>query len=56
MVIIGENIHVIAQAVSTAIRERNPSVIQGLAKAQAEAGADYIGPAGPLQEDSPPPW
>ena len=42
MVIIGENIHVIAQAVSTAIRERNPSVIQDLAKAQAEAGADYI--------------
>ncbi len=53
MVIIGENIHVIAQAVSTAIRERNPSVIQGLAKAQAEAGADYIDlNVGPMKKDT----
>jgi len=53
MVIIGENIHVIAQAVSTAIRERNPSVIQDLAKAQAEAGADYIDlNVGPMKKDT----
>jgi len=53
MVIIGENIHVIAQAVSTAIRERNPSVIQGLAKAQAEAGVDYIDlNVGPMKKDT----
>lgn len=42
MVVIGENIHVIARAVSTAINERDAKVIQDLAKAQAEAGADYI--------------
>ena len=42
MVIIGENIHVIAKAVSVAIRERDATVIQDLAKAQTEAGADYI--------------
>lgn len=42
MVIIGENIHVIASAVSTAIKERNAKPIQDLAKAQAGAGADYI--------------
>ena len=42
MIIIGENIHVIAKAVSTAIRERDAKVIQDLAKARAGAGADYI--------------
>ena len=42
MIIIGENIHVIARAVSTAIRERDATPIQDLARAQAEAGADYI--------------
>jgi cobalamin-dependent methionine synthase I len=42
MVIIGENIHVIARAVSTAIRERDAKPIQDLAKAQADSGADYI--------------
>jgi 5-methyltetrahydrofolate corrinoid/iron sulfur protein methyltransferase len=42
MIIIGENIHVIARAVSTAIRERDAKVIQDLAKAQADSGADYI--------------
>jgi len=38
MVIIGENIHVIAQAISTALRDRDAKVIQDLARAQAEAG------------------
>jgi len=53
MVIIGENIHVIAQAVSTAIRERNAKVIQDLAKTQTEAGADYIDlNVGPMKKDT----
>jgi cobalamin-dependent methionine synthase I len=51
MVIIGENIHVIAQAVSTAIRERNAKVIQDLVKAQAKA--DYIDlNVGPMKKDT----
>jgi len=53
MVIIGENIHVIAQAVSTAIRERDAKVIQDLTKAQAEAGTDYIDlNVGPMKKDT----
>jgi len=53
MVIIGENIHVIAQAISTAIRERDAKVIQDLAKAQTEAGADYIDlNVGPMKKDT----
>jgi cobalamin-dependent methionine synthase I len=52
MVIIGENIHVIAKAVSVAIRERDTKVIQDLAKAQTEAGADYIDlNVGPMKKD-----
>ena len=52
MLIIGENIHVIARAVSAAIRERDAKVIQDLAKAQAEAGADYIDlNVGPMKKD-----
>ena len=51
-VILGENIHVIAQTVSTAIRERDAKVIQNLAKAQAEDGADYIDlNVGPMRKD-----
>jgi len=53
MVIIGENIHVIAQAVSVAIREKDAKVIQDLTKAQAEAGADYIDlNVGPMKRDT----
>jgi len=53
MVIIGENIHVIAQAISAAIRERDAKVIQDLAKAQTEAGADYIDlNVGPMKKDT----
>ena len=53
MVIIGENIHVIAQAVSTALRERNAQVIQDLTKAQTEADADYIDlNVGPMKKDT----
>jgi 5-methyltetrahydrofolate corrinoid/iron sulfur protein methyltransferase len=52
MVIIGENIHVIATAVSVAIRERDAKVIQALAKAQTEAGANYIDlNVGPMKKD-----
>jgi 5-methyltetrahydrofolate corrinoid/iron sulfur protein methyltransferase len=42
MVIIGENIHVIARVVNDAIKARDAKIIQDLAKEQAEAGADYI--------------
>ena len=52
MIIIGENIHVIARAVSVAIRERDTKVIQDLAKAQIEAGTDYIDlNVGPMRKD-----
>ena len=52
MIIIGENIHVIAREVSTAIRERDVKVIQDLTKSQAEAGADYIDlNVGPMKKD-----
>jgi 5-methyltetrahydrofolate corrinoid/iron sulfur protein methyltransferase len=52
MVIIGENIHVIAKAVSVAIRERDAKVIQALGKAQTEAGAGYIDlNVGPMKKD-----
>ena len=51
-VIIGENIHVLARVVSTAIRERDSKIIQDLAKAQTEAGADYIDlNVGPMRKD-----
>ena len=53
MVIIGEAIHVIAKAVSTAIKERDAKVIQDLTKAQSEAGADYIDlNVGPMKKDT----
>ena len=53
MVIIGENIHVIAQAVSTAMRERDAKVIQDLAKAQTEDGAGYVDlNVGPMKKDT----
>ena len=53
MIIIGENIHVIAMAVSTAIRERDAKVIHDLARVQTEAGADYIDlNVGPMKKDT----
>jgi cobalamin-dependent methionine synthase I len=42
MVLIGESIHIISKDVNDAVKERNPKVIQDLAKAQTTAGADYI--------------
>jgi cobalamin-dependent methionine synthase I len=53
MIIIGENIHVIAKDVSVAIRERNVKVIQSLAKEQTQDGADYIDlNVGPMKKDT----
>jgi cobalamin-dependent methionine synthase I len=42
MVLIGESIHIISKDVNDAVKERNPQVIQDLAKQQTQAGADYI--------------
>ena len=42
MIVIGENIHVIAKAVNEAVKARDAKPIQDLARAQAEAGAGYI--------------
>ena len=53
MIIIGENIHVIAKIVSTAVADRDARVIQDLARAQTEAGADYIDlNVGPLRKNA----
>jgi 5-methyltetrahydrofolate corrinoid/iron sulfur protein methyltransferase len=53
MIIIGENIHVIAKDVSVAIRERNAKVIQGLAREQTQTGAHYIDlNVGPMKKDT----
>jgi 5-methyltetrahydrofolate corrinoid/iron sulfur protein methyltransferase len=53
MIIIGENIHIIAKAVSQAIRERDTKVIQELAREQAEAKADYIDlNVGPMKKET----
>jgi len=53
MIIIGENIHVIAKDVSQAIRERDAKVIQALAKEQKEAKADYLDVnVGPMKKDT----
>src|SRR4030042_4974601 len=53
MMIIGENIHVIAKDVSVAIRERDAKVIQGLAKEQTQSGANYIDlNVGPMKKDT----
>ena len=49
MILIGENINVMSKIVGPALKERNPGPIQELAKAEVEAGMDYldlnIGPA-----------
>jgi len=42
MILIGENIHIISKAVSEAVRNRDIAPIQALARAQAQAGADYL--------------
>jgi len=49
MILIAESINIMSQSLGPAMRERNPKPIQEMAKAEAEAGADYldvnIGPA-----------
>ena len=49
MILIGENINVMSKTIGPALKERNPEPIQELARAEAEAGVDYldinIGPA-----------
>jgi 5-methyltetrahydrofolate corrinoid/iron sulfur protein methyltransferase len=49
MILIGENINIMSQTIGPALKERNPKPIQELAKAEAEAGVDYldlnVGPA-----------
>jgi len=42
MILIGESIHIISQQVNDAVKGQNPKVIQELATAQSQAGADYI--------------
>jgi len=49
MILIGESINIMSKTLGPAMKERTPGPIQEMAKAQAEAGADYldinIGPA-----------
>jgi len=49
MILIGESINVMSKTIGPALKERNPQPIQELAKAEVEAGVDYldinIGPA-----------
>jgi len=42
MILIGENLNVMSKTIGPALRERNPAPIQELAKAEAEAGIDFI--------------
>lgn len=42
MILIGENIHILAKVVSEAIKARNEKPLQELAIKQAKAGVDYI--------------
>ena len=42
MILIGENLNIMSQTLGPALRERNPKPIQEMAKAEAEAGVDYI--------------
>jgi len=49
MILIGENINIVSETIGPALRERNPGPVQEMAKAEVEAGIDYldinIGPA-----------
>jgi len=49
MILIGEHINVMSKTIGPALRERNPQPIQEMARAEVEAGVDYldlnIGPA-----------
>jgi len=49
MILIGENINIMSRTIGRALKERNPKPIQELARAEVDAGVDYldinIGPA-----------
>jgi len=49
MILIGESINIMSKTLGPAMKERNPKPVQEVARAQVEAGADYldlnIGPA-----------
>ena len=49
MILIGESINIMSKTIGPALKERNPEPIQEMARAEDEAGADYldlnIGPA-----------
>ncbi len=49
MILVGENINIISKTIGPALKEREPKPIQKMAKAEADAGMDYldlnIGPA-----------
>jgi 5-methyltetrahydrofolate corrinoid/iron sulfur protein methyltransferase len=52
MLLVGESIHVISQAVNEAVQNRDPRIIQELAVAQTKAGANYIDVnLGPAKKD-----
>jgi cobalamin-dependent methionine synthase I len=42
MLLIGENIHIIAKTVSDAVNQQDKKTLQQMAKEQAELGIDYI--------------
>jgi len=42
MILIGENLNIISQTIGPALKERDPKPLQEMAKAEAEAGIDYI--------------
>jgi len=42
MILIGENINIISRSIGPALKERNPNPIQEMAKAEADAGVDYL--------------
>ncbi|MFC2002060.1 dihydropteroate synthase [Chloroflexota bacterium] len=42
MILIGENLNIISQTLGPALKERDPKPIQEMAKAETEAGIDYI--------------
>lgn len=49
MILVGENINIMSHTIGPALKERNPGPVQDMAKAEAQAGVDYldlnIGPA-----------
>jgi len=42
MILIGENLNIMSQTIGPALKERNPGPVQEMAKAETEAGVDYI--------------